>query len=63
MKFEDVVLSTKVDLSRVKLDVIKPWITKRVAAMLGMEDDVIVEFIFNQLEDEKVRSKKSTPKR
>ena len=55
MKFEDVVMTTKVDLSKVKLDVIKPWITKRVAALLGMEDDVIVEFIFNQLEDEKVK--------
>ena len=54
MKFEEVVMTTKVDLAKVKLDVIKPWITKRVAALLGMEDDVIVEFIFNQLEDEKV---------
>ena len=52
MKFEEV-LSSKVDLSKVKLDVLKPWITKRVAECLGIEDDVVVEFIFNQLEDEK----------
>merc|ERR1712223_1368887 len=49
MKFEDA-LNVKVDTTRVKLDVLKPWIGKRVAEFIGMEDDVIVEFIFNQLE-------------
>ena len=53
MKFEDN-LGVKVDMSKVKVDVLKPWITKRVYEMLKMEDDVVVEFIFNQLEDEKV---------
>ena len=38
------------DTTRVKLDVLKPWIGKRVAEFIGMEDDVVVEFIFNQLE-------------
>ena len=39
-------------MSRVKLDVLKPWIGQRVANFLnGIEDDVIVEFVFNQLED------------
>ena len=36
------------------MDVLKPWITKRTTELLKMEDDVVVEFIFNQLE-EKVR--------
>ena len=40
--------------NQVKLDVLKPWITKRTTELLKMEDDVVVEFIFNQLE-EKVR--------
>ena len=40
-------------MSKVKMDVLKPWITKRIYEMLKMEDDVVVEFIFNQL-DEKV---------
>ena len=53
MKFEDN-LGVKVDMSKVKVDVIKPWITKRVYELLKVEDDVVVEFIFNQLEDEKV---------
>ncbi|KAG8237885.1 hypothetical protein J437_LFUL017628 [Ladona fulva] len=52
MKFGDN-LSRKVDMSKVKLDVIKPWIAQKIYDILGMEDDVIVEFIFNQLEAEK----------
>jgi len=46
MKFEDSLLK-KIDMSKIKLDVLKPWITKRVAEHLGMEDDVVVEFVFN----------------
>ena len=38
-------------LAQVKLDVLKPWITKRTTELLKMEDDVVVEFIFNQLEE------------
>ena len=47
-KFEDI-LAKKVDMSKVKISVLKPWITKRIYEMLKMEDDVVVEFIFNQL--------------
>lgn len=42
-------------MSKVKLDVIKPWITTKITQILGIEDDVVVEFVYNQLE-EKVRS-------
>ena len=38
-------------MSKIKLDVLKPWITKRCGELLKMEDDVVVEFIFNQLEE------------
>lgn len=44
----------QVDMSKVKLDVIKPWITTKITQILGMEDDVVIEFVNNQLE-EKVR--------
>lgn len=40
-------------MTKVNLEVIKPWITQRVTEILGFEDDVVVEFVFNQL-DEKV---------
>uniref|UniRef100_A0A0A9W5W4 Serine/arginine repetitive matrix protein 1 n=1 Tax=Lygus hesperus TaxID=30085 RepID=A0A0A9W5W4_LYGHE len=52
MKFGDA-LTKRVDMTRVKLDTIKPWISKKITELLGMEDDVVVEFVFNQLEDEK----------
>jgi PWI domain len=41
----------QVDMSKVNLDTIKPWIYKRVTELLGFEDDVVIEFIFNQLEE------------
>jgi len=50
MRFEES-LAKKVDMKKVKLDVLKPWITKRTTELLKMEDDVVVEFIFNQLEE------------
>ena len=34
MKFEDA-LSTKVEMKKVKLDVMKPWISERINQLLG----------------------------
>ncbi|TNN83134.1 Serine/arginine repetitive matrix protein 1 [Liparis tanakae] len=50
-------LDKKVDMTKVNLEVIKPWITQRVTEVLGFEDDVVIEFIFNQLEDKHPDSK------
>lgn len=52
MKFGDN-LNKRVDMSKVKLDVLRPWISKKITEMLNIEDDVIVEFVYNQLEEEK----------
>lgn len=42
-------------MTKVKLDTIKPWITSKITELLGgMEDDVVVEYVFNQLEQDKV---------
>lgn len=41
-------------MHKVKIEVLKPWITQRITELLGMEDDVVVEFVFNQLDDDKV---------
>ncbi|VDO99168.1 unnamed protein product [Soboliphyme baturini] len=51
LKFPENV-SQKVDLKKVNLDLLKPWITLRVNEILGVEDDVVIEFIFSQLEEE-----------
>ncbi|KAK9828569.1 hypothetical protein WJX72_000810 [[Myrmecia] bisecta] len=40
----------KADLSKVKWDVIKPWIAKRVTELLGVEDDVLIGYIYEQLD-------------
>jgi serine/arginine repetitive matrix protein 1 len=50
MKFPDNI-DVKIDMLKINLDVIKPWITKRLQELLGIEDDVVIEFVFNQLED------------
>ena len=45
---------SKVDTHKVNMDVIKPWITRRITELLGMEDDVVIEFCFNLLEKNQV---------
>merc|ERR1712071_415546 len=50
MKFADG-LDKKVDMSKVALDTIKPWINDKVTEFLGMEDDVVIEFVYNQLDE------------
>ncbi len=41
-------------MHKVSLDTIKPWITERITKILGMEDDVVIEFVFNMLENSQV---------
>ena len=38
-------------MSKENLDTIKPWITTRVNQLLGIDDDVVVDFVFNLLEN------------
>lgn len=45
-------------MAKVKLDVIKPWITLKLNEILGMEDDVVVEYVFTQLEEKELNPKK-----
>ena len=52
--FNDLI-NIQVDMTKVKLDTIKPWIANRITELLGgMEDDVVVEYVFNQLDADKV---------
>ncbi|UZJ57150.1 hypothetical protein CBS101457_006470 [Exobasidium rhododendri] len=41
----------KVLMTKVNLEVIKPWIAEKVEELLGFEDDVVVEYINGMLED------------
>lgn len=44
-------------MKKVKLDVIKPWITTRITELLGFEDELVIGFAFGLLE-EKVEGKR-----
>ncbi|MPC58827.1 PWI domain-containing protein [Portunus trituberculatus] len=52
MKFAES-LGKKIDMTKVRLEVVKPWVTEKITGILGMEDDVVIEYVFNQLEAEK----------
>ena len=46
-------MEQKVDIKKVQLEAMAPWIGKRITEMLGTEDDILIGFIMAQLEDEK----------
>jgi len=49
-------------MEKVNLDVIKPWITKKLIEILGFEDDVVMQYVLNMLESEKVKIKQAVVK-
>ena len=56
-KFPDS-FSTKVDMSKVKMEAMLPWITTEVAKYLGFEDEVVIGYIESQLEEAPVDPRK-----
>lgn len=44
----------KVDLKKLKFEAMKPWIAKRVTDLLGIEDEVLVAYIYEQIEGKQV---------
>ena len=52
----DKCLERKVDMNKVNVDFLKPWITKRCSEILGFDDDVVIDFVFNMLDSDKVSS-------
>jgi hypothetical protein len=50
--------STKVDLTRVNWEAMKPWIAKRITELLGgLEDEVLIAYVYEQLEGKKVTAR------
>uniref|UniRef100_A0A0D9VSE5 PWI domain-containing protein n=1 Tax=Leersia perrieri TaxID=77586 RepID=A0A0D9VSE5_9ORYZ len=47
-----------VDMTKVKMDVMKPWIATRVTELLGFEDEVLINFIYGLLEVKEADGKK-----
>merc|ERR1711990_1248586 len=50
LKFSDQ-LDQPVDMRKVKLDAMKPWIHEKLVEILGFEDDVVIDYAINQLEE------------
>ncbi|CAM8889708.1 unnamed protein product [Rhodiola kirilowii] len=46
-----------VDMTKVKMDVLRPWIAKRVTELLGFEDEVLINFIYGLLDGKNVNGK------
>ncbi|OMO91165.1 hypothetical protein COLO4_18578 [Corchorus olitorius] len=46
-----------VDMTKVKIDVIRPWIATRVTELLGFEDEVLINFIYGLLDEKVVNGK------
>lgn len=44
--------SQKVDMKKVNLPMIEPWITERITHYMGFEDDVLVEYIMSLLQQQ-----------
>jgi serine/arginine repetitive matrix protein 1 len=40
-------------MSKVRLEVIKPWIAKRITELLGVEDDIVIDYAVGQLQQAK----------
>ncbi|KAJ2880496.1 Serine/arginine repetitive matrix protein 1 [Coemansia aciculifera] len=45
------VLKKRVDMSKVNMEVIKPWISRKINELLGIEDEVLFEYIVNLLQE------------
>lgn len=43
-------------MSKVEMDVMRPWIAKRVTELLGFEDEVLINFIYSLLEEKVIFS-------
>mmetsp|Transcript_77851 Transcript_77851/g.241287 ORF Transcript_77851/g.241287 Transcript_77851/m.241287 type:complete len:197 (-) Transcript_77851:52-642(-) len=43
--------SQKVNMSKVSMDVMKPWIAQRITELMGFEDDIVVDYCTTQLSE------------
>ncbi|KAJ2358854.1 hypothetical protein GGF43_000526 [Coemansia sp. RSA 2618] len=44
-------LKKPVDMKKVNLDAIKPWLSDKINGLLGIEDEVLFEYVVNLLEE------------
>ncbi|AFZ79258.1 hypothetical protein BEWA_021050 [Theileria equi strain WA] len=41
--------SKPVDITKIRIDAFKPWITKRTAELMGVDDEIVVDYCISQL--------------
>ena len=44
------IFGTKVSTTKVNMEVMRPWIAQRITELLGIEDEIAVEYVYAQLE-------------
>lgn len=52
------IFSHKVTLSKVQIPALEPWIARRVAGLLGVEDDILVGLVMGYLQEKDVDPKR-----
>lgn len=45
------IFKEKVDVKKINIQVLRPWIAKEISTYLGMEDDVVIEYVYSLLEE------------
>lgn len=51
-----------VHMKKVSMDVLAPWIRKRITELMGIEDDIVIEYCISHLTEELPPGKKLCPK-
>lgn len=51
-----------VNMKKVSMDVMKPWIRKRITELMGVEDDIVVEFCIASLTEDLAPGQKLCPR-
>jgi hypothetical protein len=44
------ILSTPVDASKIRIEVLRDWVERTITALLGVEDDICIEYVFELLQ-------------
>ncbi|KAJ2329243.1 Serine/arginine repetitive matrix protein 1, partial [Coemansia sp. RSA 2681] len=45
------ILKKRIDMTKINMEVIKPWISRKINELLGIEDEVLFEYTVNMLQE------------
>eukprot|EP00397_Hematodinium_sp_SG-2012_P059614 GEMP01076638.1.p1 GENE.GEMP01076638.1~~GEMP01076638.1.p1 ORF type:complete len:215 (+),score=46.00 GEMP01076638.1:70-645(+) len=55
--------SESVNMKKVSMDVLTPWIRRRIVELMAIEDDIVIEYCISQLTEEQEAGCKLCPKK